>query len=136
MWRSKQQGIVALSSSEAEYISLSDAVKEIVFVVQILESMGIKIETPIKVNVDNMGAIFMSQNASTHSRTRHVDVRYHFVRELQDGPKRMIEVVFCRTNANISDGFTKNVKSEVHEQHEKEMVMDKEEVFSKEDVSK
>ena len=73
-FRSKQQKSVALSSSEAEYVAMSEAAKEIKFVYQILISMGLKVKTPIIVRVDNVGAMFMSENTSTSQRTRHVDI--------------------------------------------------------------
>ena len=57
-WRSKAQRAVTLSSSEAEWFALSEAVKEIVFVLQLLESIHIKAKIPIIVKVDNVGAIF------------------------------------------------------------------------------
>ena len=74
-WRSKAQKTITLSSAEAEWIALSEATKEIIFVLQLFEEMKIKIELPIVVNVDNMGAIFMSKNINTSSRSRHIDVR-------------------------------------------------------------
>ena len=126
MWRSKQQKTVALSSSEAEYVALSESVKEILFVVMILESVGIKVEKPVVVRVDNMGAIYMSENATTASRTRHVDTRFHFVRERIAGKE--IVIVFVRSQENKSDGFTKNVKTEIYEDHSSDMVWDKSEV--------
>ena len=74
-WRSKAQRSVTLSSSEAEWVALSEAVKEIMFVQQLLESMKIQVRLPIIVRVDNVGAIFMSKNVTTMNRTKHVDVR-------------------------------------------------------------
>jgi hypothetical protein len=68
IWRSKQQKSVALSSSEAEFVVASEAVKEVIFVLQVLESMAIKVKTPVVVCVDNMGAIYMTENASSSSR--------------------------------------------------------------------
>ena len=55
MWRSKQQKLVALSSSEAEFVAISEAAKEILFVVQVLELIGITVVKPVTVKVDNMG---------------------------------------------------------------------------------
>ena len=75
-WKSKSQRSVTLSSSEAEYVALLEAAKEIKFVYQLLQSIGIDIKLPITVKVDNIGAIFMSENTSTSRRTKHVDVRY------------------------------------------------------------
>ena len=61
LWKSKAQKSVTLSSAESEFVALSEAAKEIKFVVMILESMGIIVELPIIVRVDNVGAIFMSE---------------------------------------------------------------------------
>eukprot|EP00956_Cyclotella_meneghiniana_P000877 scaffold1009_cov67-Cyclotella_meneghiniana.AAC.1 len=85
-WRSKAQRSVTLSSSEAEWVALSEAVKEIMFVLQLLESMKIKVKLPVTVRVDNVGAIFMSKNISTSNRTKHVDIRTKYVNEyVEDG---------------------------------------------------
>ena len=123
LWKSKAQKSVSLSSTEAEYYALSEAAKEIKFVVQILLSMGIPVQLPVIVRVDNMGAIFMSENASASSRTKHVDTRYHFVREfVEDG---FIRIVFVRTVDNVSDSFTKNVTGDIYEAHVKEFIADR-----------
>ena len=74
LWRSRQQRSVTLSSTEAEYVSLSEAAKEIKFGHQIMMAMGLKVKTPITVMVDNVGAIFMAENITTLQRTRHVDI--------------------------------------------------------------
>ena len=74
-WKSKSQRRVTLSSSEAEYVVLSEAAKEIKFIYQLLQSISVKIELPITVKVDNIGAIFMSKNALTSGQTKHVDVQ-------------------------------------------------------------
>ena len=126
MWRSKQQKSVSLSSAEAEYVAVSESVKEVVFVVMILKSLGITVKSPVTIKVDNMGAIYMSENSTTNSRTRHVDTRYHYVREkVEDGE---IEIVFVKSLENVSDGFTKNVKGDIHEAHVHEMIWDRSEI--------
>ena len=113
VWRSKAQRSVALSSSEAEYMALSEAAKEIKFVYMILCSMGIKVQLPIIVRVDNVGAIFMSENTTTSNRTKHIDIRYHFVKEfVEDG---FIKILFVRTEDNDADIFTKNVDGNCYE---------------------
>ena len=104
-------------------MALSEAVKEIIFVLQVLNSMGIAVETPVKVRVDNMGAIFMTENASSNTRTRHIDIRWHFTRNLTK--EKVIEIIFCKSGANKSDGFTKNVSQEIHQRHTSEFVMEK-----------
>ena len=65
---------VTLSSSEAECVALLEAAKEIKFVHQLLIGMGVKVKLPIVVCVDNLGAIFMSENASVSQRTKHIDI--------------------------------------------------------------
>jgi hypothetical protein len=80
-WRSKAQRGVTLSSSKAEYVGMSEALKEIRFIYFILKDNGIEAELPIVVKSDNVGALFMSQNSLTGIRSRHVDTRYHFIRE-------------------------------------------------------
>ena len=126
MWRSKQQKSVSLSSAEAEYVAVSESVKEVVFVVMILKSLGIKVKSPVTIKVDNMGAIYMTENSTTNSRTRHVDTRYHYVREkVEDGE---IEIVFVKSLENIADGFTKNVKGDIHGDHIQRMVWDRSEI--------
>ena len=117
------QRTVALSSTEAEYYALSEASKEIKFLVQVMESMGIKLDLPIIVNVDNVGTIFMAENNTATSRTRHVDARYHFVREfIEEG---YIKVIFVRSENNRSDGFTKNVSQEIYNKHSPTYLQDK-----------
>jgi len=123
LWKSKGQRSVALSSSEAEYVALSEAAKEIKFVYMILKSMGIKVKTPIRVRVDNMGAIYMSGYNVSSNRTKHIDVRYHFVREyVEDG---FIEIIFVTTENNDADGFTKNVDGSTYDRHAVKYVADK-----------
>ena len=123
LWRSKAQRSVTLSSSEAEYVALSEAVKDIKFVFQLLMCLGIKVELPIIVQVDNVGAIFMSENVSTTGRTKHVDIRYHFVREyIEDG---FIKIIFVKTAENDADIFTKNVDAETFKRHSKKLLRNK-----------
>ena len=86
-WRSKKQAVVSLSSSEAEFYALAEAAKEIPFVIQVLMFLGVPVETPVEVFVDNIGAIFMTENASSTSRTRHMDTRYSYVNDLQNVDK-------------------------------------------------
>ena len=114
-WKSKAQKSVTLSSSEAEFVSLSEAAKEVKFIVQVIESIGIKVQKPVTINVDNIGAIFMAENVTTSQRTKHVDVRYNYVREfVRDG---FVLVKFCRTEENNSDGFTKNITGDLDVKH-------------------
>jgi ketol-acid reductoisomerase len=114
-WRSKSQKGVTLSRTEAEYVAMSEAVKEVKFIYYLLRDIGIEVELPIIVKTDNVGAMFMAQNSFSGVRTRHVDTRYHFVREnLDDG---IIKIEFVKFNENQSDIFTKNITQEIYERH-------------------
>jgi hypothetical protein len=119
---SKAQRSVTLSSSEAEWIALSEAVKEIVFIVNLLKDLNINVATPIIVNVDNQGAIFMAYNANTSARTRHVDIRTKYVREYCSGENPLIKIVFCISENNVSDICTKNLQGELYSKHSKQLV--------------
>ena len=125
MWRSKSQKTVALSSAEAEYVAASEMVKEIVFVVQVLLTMKVPVQTPIKVKVDNMGAIFMTENPSSQGRTRHVDTRWHYIKDLNG---TLIKIEFVKSKDNVSDGFTKNVSGEIYSSHVGTYMSDKSEI--------
>jgi len=123
LWRSKAQRAVALSSSEAEWYALSEAAKEIKFLAQVLESMGVKVELPIVVRVDNIGTIFMAENSSATSRTRHIDTRTAFVRQyVEEG---FIKVIFVKSAENHADPFTKNVTAEIYREQTRNFIAEK-----------
>ena len=110
----------SIFSGEAKFVALSKATKEIKFIVQVLLSIGIEVQLPMIVHVDNVGAIFMAKNVSTSTQTKHVDVRYHFIREfIEDG---FIKIVFVRTADNKADIFTKNVVGDLYDKHTCDMV--------------
>ena len=114
-WRSKGQKSVSLSSTEAEYVAISEVAMEILYVAGILQFLGVPLTYPITVNVDNIGAVYLSKNATTGSRTKHIDTRYHFVREyIEDG---IVKVQFVRSEDNHADIFTKNLNTETFGRH-------------------
>ena len=81
-WKSKRMKSVVSSTTEAEYVAVSEVVKEIKFLYQMLRSMEINVPLPVKVQVDNVGAILLANNSSVSERTNHVDLRAHFVRDM------------------------------------------------------
>jgi hypothetical protein len=82
------------------------------------------VNLPIVVKTDNIGAIFMSENALTGFRTQHVETRYHFIQEfIKDG---FIEIEFVRSAENDSDLFTKKSNQEMYEKHTKKFQEDSE----------
>ena len=106
--KSRLQRVVALSSCEAEYIACAEACSQLLYVKQILESIGVTITYPIPVYMDNQGAIFLASNESI-ARTKHIDVRYHFLRELTQGANPIIKLIYVPSEENKADVHTKNV---------------------------
>ena len=132
-WRSKSQHCISLSSSEAEMYALTEAIKEIPFIIQLLLFIGVKVQLPVQVKVDNMGAIYMSENSTPSARTQHADIRQKFTADLQD--KGLIKVDFVRSEDNTSDILTKNVTVELFNHHTKHIIAEKAEVEGKVDKS-
>ena len=90
-WCSKGQKSVTLSTTEAEYVACSEVVKEVLFVLQLLKHLQVEVQLPICVHVYNIGAIFLAENQNSSDRTKHVDMRYHFVRQYIRDVTVMIE---------------------------------------------
>ena len=111
------------SSSEAEWVALSKAIKEVMYVSQLLASMKIRVQYPIIVHVDNVGAIFIVQNITTSSCTKHVDVHYKYVNEFVED--EVVKILFVKLKVNDADLFTKNLRGELHSMHSSKLVSDK-----------
>jgi hypothetical protein len=119
-WKSKFGKSVTLPSTEAEYFALSEVAKEVIFVKQEVDAMGFKIKFPIMIKVDNVGAIYLANNYTTSQRTKHIDIRQHFVREfIEDG---ILKVIFAKSEDNDADIFTKNTTEELFHKHAKKNV--------------
>ena len=97
---------VVLSTTEAEYMALSEVVKELKFIVQLLQTVNITEELPITVHVDNVGAIWLSNNRNSGDRTKHIDIRTSFMKEYQQDGRIIIQ--FVKSEDNEADIFTKN----------------------------
>jgi hypothetical protein len=105
-WTSKAQKTIALSSTEAEYMSLSDASRQLAWIHSLLEELRMPIKS-IPLCGDNQGSIFTAANPVTEKRTKHIDIRYHFIREVID--RGIITLYFVETNNNPADMLTKNL---------------------------
>jgi hypothetical protein len=100
-WSSKRQRTVAKSSTEAEYIALSLAAQEAIWLQRLLYDVGFKIRKPITIFEDNQGTIELAKNAKYHNRTKHIDICHHFIRERVQSKE--INVVYCRTDDMKAD---------------------------------
>ena len=107
-WKATLQHVVALSTTEAEYMALTEAVKESIWLKGLLIELGINLRSVV-VNCDNQGAIHLSRNSMFHERTKHIKVRYHFIREIVESKE--IEVAKIGTEDNVANAFTKVVPS-------------------------
>lgn len=104
-WLSKKQPIVALSTSEAEYVALSVATQEAVWLRRLFSDLRVDPQEPTMLMEDNQGTIAIAKNPISHARTKHIDIRYHYVREaVQAG---VINLTYCPTEEMIADLLTK-----------------------------
>ena len=110
-WASKLQPTVALSSAEAEYMALSAGVQEAIHLRQLMADLGFPQREPTTVYEDNQGCIALSENPVMHKRTKHIDVRHHFIRErLESGE---VALRYVATQNQLADLLTKALNRDV-----------------------
>jgi len=107
-WKSKQQGCVTMSSTEAEYYAMSQCAAEMVFIRNVLRDFGFG-NLRMEMRCDNSGAIFIARNMAVGQRTKHIDTRCHYVRELVETGE--LEVIYVKTTDNVADLLMKNLGS-------------------------
>ncbi|XP_031272906.1 secreted RxLR effector protein 161-like [Pistacia vera] len=105
-WKSQLQPLVALSSTEAEYVALADGFKEAIWMQGLLTKIELT-DSKVTIFSDNQSAVLLSKNPIYHERTKHVDVRFHFIRDLIN--KELIELRKVPTEENPADMGTKIV---------------------------
>ena len=111
-WRSQREATAALSSTEAEYMSLSECAQDIYWFRQMLTDFGYAPSAPILLHEDNQGCIAIAKDPVDHHRIRHVAIKYHFVREAIDN--KTFDIVFVPTASMIADGLTKLLPRPAH----------------------
>ena len=104
-WQSRAQATVALSSTEAEYIAFAGAAQEAVWLLQVLREFKFGMNSPVVVYEDNQSTIKLVENPVFHKRSKHVDIKYHFVRELVEN--KTLAIQYVPTVDNLADIFTK-----------------------------
>ena len=105
-WTSRAQKTVALSSTEAEYMALSDCSRQVVWMHTLLGELGYYLK-PVPICGDNQGSIFIASNPVTEKRSKHIDIRFHFIREVIQ--KKFAELYFIDGENNPADMLTKNL---------------------------
>ena len=106
LWVSHAQKTIALSSTEAEYMAMSDCSRQIVWVHNLLAELGYHLDR-VPLSGDNQGSIHIGQNAVTEARSKHIDIRYHYIREVYD--RGITDIFYVEGTNNPADIFTKNL---------------------------
>ena len=104
-WSSKKQGVVLLSSTEAEYVVQMHAAKEGIWLRSFMKEIQGGEEKTLTISCNNQGAIALAKDNKFHARTKHIDLQYHFIHEaVKDGK---IQVKYVPMDDNVSDIFNK-----------------------------
>ena len=104
-WKSKLQTIIAQSTTEAEYVAINAATKEAIFIISLLKELGYYKQSKFPLYTDNNGALLLAKNPVFHERTKHIAVKYHYIRELIN--KGIIDLIYISTQEQKADGLTK-----------------------------
>lgn len=106
-WESRKQRTTALSSTEAEYMAITDAAKEAVYLIRFLKDLRLSKFARVTIYNDNQAAGKLAENPIFHSRSKHIDVRHHFIRQvLKDYP---VDLTYLSTEKMIADALTKGL---------------------------
>lgn len=118
-WHSKRQEIVAVSSTEAEYIALSTTTKEMLYLNQFIHELTGKSVKPTRIHVDNTSSMKLAANDAYHDRTKHIDVRFHHIRDNLE--KEKVKNTYVSTHDNLADALTKALNGIKTKQFAQEM---------------
>ncbi|KAL0537088.1 hypothetical protein IC582_026058 [Cucumis melo] len=110
-WSSKKQPIVTLSTCEAEYVAAASCVCHAVWLRNLLKTVGILQEDPTVIHIDNKSTIALAKNPVFHDRSKHIDTRFHFIRDCIS--RKEVQVEYVKTEDQIADIFTKPLKVNV-----------------------
>ena len=112
-WSSKKQTSVVLSTAEAEYIAATHVAKQVLWQLSLFTELDFDIPTTSTIFTDNQAAISISHHPEFHSRTKHIDIAHHFLRDLI--AEGTLNTVYVNTRENLADLFTKGLPRELHE---------------------
>lgn len=104
-WCSQRLPTVALSTTESDYIAASQTLKELIFVNILLREIVPLADCVPRLNIDNQSAIKLIKYPEFHKRTKHVDIKYHFIREQSE--KSIFEPCYVQSKDQVADIFTK-----------------------------
>lgn len=104
-WQSSKQKTVAQSTAEAEYIAVCAAANQAIWLQRLLGEIGFNTEDGVPIYCDNKSAIAIGKNPVQHRRTKHIEIKYHFVREAEH--KGLIQLKYCQGEVQLADLLTK-----------------------------
>ena len=104
-WSSKKQPIVALSTTEAEYIAWTHAAKEALWICMFIVEIAWPLQSPTILKCDNQSAICIAKNDQYHLHTKHIDIRFHFIWDAMQSGGIFLE--YCPMEHNVANLFTK-----------------------------
>ncbi|KAL9366567.1 hypothetical protein Peur_037766 [Populus x canadensis] len=108
-WSSKKQPIVTLSTTEVEFVAAASCACQAIWLRRILEEIQFKQQGATSIYCDNSLTIKLSRNPVLHGRSKHIDVKYHFLRDL--AKDEVINLIFCRSEDQVADIFTKPLET-------------------------
>jgi hypothetical protein len=108
-WSSKKQELVTLSTTEAEYVAMTHAAKEALWLRTLFGEVFAPINKPTTIFGDNKSALTLATGGQYHPRTKHIDIRYHFIRYIIEA--QSIKLIYCPTDEQTADLLTKALPS-------------------------
>ena len=108
-WSSKRQEIISLSTTESEYIAATHAAKEALWLRSLITQLFKLDLAPTVLFCDNQSAIELTKDHQYHARTKHIDIRYHFIRWIVE--QGSLKITYCPTDKMIADALTKALPS-------------------------
>ena len=112
-WSSKKQQTVALSTAEAEYVAATHIAKQVLWHRTLFQELDSPFASTSTIFTDNQAAISISHHPEFHSRTKHINIAHHFLRDLIS--QGTINTVYVNTRDNLADIFTKGLSKDLHE---------------------
>ncbi len=109
-WASRKQPIVALSTMESEYVAMAAVAREMLSLKSLLSEIGLVVDSAV-VYVDNSPAVFVSQNPVVTQRSKHIDIRYHFLRDVVE--RKMLTFQWVPSHLQLADILTKYLDRQV-----------------------
>lgn len=104
-WSCRKQTLVAQSSTEAEYIAMSEATKEAIWIRELMKCFDLNVDKPTEIFVDNQSCMKMAENEKFSNRTKHIDVKFHFIRDQEI--KKIVNFKYIPSDENLADMMTK-----------------------------